>query len=180
MNFYPSSPNHPGRRVAARALIKNLGLVFFLILLLESGAALAESKSGHLGIGISNQLANQLPAFSCKLQRTANFGFAVLANFSSDKDHGGHGLAVKMMRTIFEEPQLNFYGGLLVGHVTKKENRVNTIQGIQVDGTLGTEFYFSGLTSIGFSFEMGISVVKRDHLIIKTAGDIFLAAYFYL
>jgi hypothetical protein len=180
MNFCASNiqDQTPQRRIGRLSLLVGLGLV--LLGMLATSPALAESKSGHLGIGVSNQLANDLPAFSLKLQRTANFAFALLGNFSSDKDRGGHGLAVKMMRTIFEEPQLNFYGALLLGHVSKKEDQIDVIRGVQIDGTLGTEFYFSGLTSIGFSFEMGLSVVKRDHLIFKTAGDLLLSAYFYL
>jgi len=160
---------------------RSFGLTLLSVTLLFLAAtAAAESKSGHLGVGVSNQLANNLPAFSLKLQRTANFGFAVLGNFSTDKDSGGHGFALKMMRTIFEEPQLNFYAGLLLGHVARKEAKTYVVKGVQVDATLGTEFYLTGLSSIGFSFEMGVSAVKRDHLIVKTAGDVFLAAYFYI
>ena len=163
-------------------LRRSRGILLIIVIRLAGmvSTAWAESKSGHLGIGVSNQLANDFPAFSLKLQRTANFGFAVLGNFNTDKDQGGQGFAVKMMRTIFEEPQLNFYGAFLVGHVTKKEAKRFVLRGAQIDATLGTEFYFGGLTSIGFSFEMGISVVKRDHFIVKTAGDLLQAAYVYL
>ena len=154
-----------------------LSLICFLILPLT---AHAESKVGHLGVGISNQLANDLPAFSMKLQRTAQYAFALLANFSSSKQHGGSGLAVKLNRTIFEEPQLAFYGSFLAGYVTKKENRHYQVRGIQIDSTLGTEFSLTGLSSIGFSFEVGLRAVKEDHVVIKTAGDVLLAAHFYI
>lgn len=150
------------------------------LLLAFAGESWAESKVGHLGVGISNQLANDLPAFSLKLQRTPQYAFSLLANCSTSKDNGGAGLALKLNRTIFEEPQISFYGSFLVGHVSHKVNKRYQIRGVQIDSTLGAEFSFTGLSSIGFSFEIGLRAVKEDHVVVQTAGDILLAAYFYI
>jgi hypothetical protein len=48
--------------------------------------------------------------------------------------------------------------------------------------TLGTEFSFEGLESIGFSFEFGISINKLDDVRIQTTGNNFVTAgvHFYL
>ena len=144
------------------------------------GLAQAESKIGHLGVGISNQLANKVPAFSLKLQRTAQYSIALLANLNTSKNDGGGGGALKINRTIFEEPQLAFYGSLLAGYVAQKENKHYQMRGMQIDSTLGVEFSLAGLSSVGFNFEVGVRAVKEDHVVVKTAGDVLLAAYFYI
>ncbi len=157
-----------------------LGAILLAGLGLNCSMAWAESKVGHLGVGISNQLANKVPAFSFKLQRTAQYSFAILANCNTSKERGGGGLALKLNRTIFEEPQLAFYGSFLAGYAAQKENGRYLVRGMQIDSTLGAEFSLAGLSSIGFSFEIGLRAVKEDHVVVKTAGDILLAAYFYI
>ena len=58
-----------------------------------------------------------------------------------------------------------------------------TENGYQVDGTLGSEFSFQGLESLGFSFEFGISFNKyQGESRIQTIGVNFIqsAIHFYL
>src|SRR5665647_1138055 len=129
----------------------------FLFLFLIPSLTMAADMRGRLGVGATNQLANGLPALSIKIQQSKTFALGGVLGFQSDQDHTIYGAGVKFYRIIFDEPQLNFYmAGLLA-----KENFVNgasTKDGFQMDGTMGSEFNFSGLESIGFSFEFGFSV----------------------
>ena len=139
-----------------------------------------------MGIGASNQLANDIPAISLKVQQSKTFALGGLLGFESDQDNTIYGAGVKFYRIIFDEPQLNFYmAGLLatLTYLDEEEDKVKS--GYQIDGTLGSEFHFSGLESIGFSFEFGISARDADAergTTIQTLGDQFIraAVHFYL
>src|SRR4051812_15522770 len=86
-------------------------LIFTLFLLptLSWGA----DMRGRLGIGMTNQLANDLPAISLKVQQSKTFAVGGLLGFKRDDDNTLYGAGLKLYRIIFDEPQLNFYlGGL--------------------------------------------------------------------
>jgi hypothetical protein len=86
------------------------------------------------------------------------------------------GLGGKLYRTLFLESNLIFYGGGGIAYVSRS--------GSHAQGSLflGSEFFFSQLPSLGFSFEAG---VRGDNLsgsfAIRTTGDSFLTAgmHFY-
>jgi len=137
---------------------------FFLILIsfVSIHSAMAMDLRSRLGIGASNQLANELPAISFKLQRSKTFALGGLFGFNSDQNHTRYGAGVKFYRIIFDEPQMNFYlaGLFATQNYLTSEDKMKS--GYQVDGTLGSEFHFAGLESIGFSFEFGVSAREVD------------------
>ena len=140
---------------------------------------------GRLGVGMTNQLANDIPAISLKIQQSKTFAIGGLLGFKSDEDATLYGAGVKFYRIIFDEPQLNFYfAGLFASEsYLNEKNKAET--GFQIDGTLGSEFHFQGLESLGFSLEFGVSVRKADEnggTSFQTLGDNFLkaAVHFYL
>jgi hypothetical protein len=63
-------------------------------------------------------------------------------------------------------------------------NKVNQISysGFQFDLSLGSEFHLTGLNSLGFSFEFGVSAFKKKEFIFQTLGDNFIVSevHFYL
>lgn len=158
----------------------------FFILSVFSLSALGADLRGRLGVGATNQLANDIPALSFKIQQNKTYALGGLLGFKTDEDHTLYGAGVKFYRIIFDEPQLNFYfAGLLAtqNYIDETENK--TKSGYQVDGTMGTEFHFTGLESIGFSFEFGVTVRNADSkkgTSIETLGDQLLKAgvHFYL
>jgi hypothetical protein len=159
--------------------------LFLLIFLLPSLASGADLR-GRLGIGATNQLANDIPALSLKIQQSKTFALGGLLGFKADQDNTIYGTGVKFYRIIFDEPQLNFYlSGLLATLNYRDEEKDKLRNGYQIDGTLGSEFHFAGLDSIGFSFEFGLSARKaraQGGTSLETLGDQFLKAgvHFYL
>jgi hypothetical protein len=158
--------------------------VFFLLLahLTLNQSVLARDMRGRLGVGMSNQYVNGIPAVSFKLQKSRAFGIGALVAMELDDNEGGHGAGIKFFRNIFDEPQLHFYSAALFALVADKVNSVDN-SGFQVDLTLGSEFNFVGLESLGFSFEFGISFNNvYDRSVIRTAGYHFVTAgiHFYL
>ena len=138
-----------------------------------------------MGVGASNQLANGLPALSLKIQQSKTFALGGVLGFKSDEDHTLYGVGLKFYRIIFDEPQLNFYMAGLLASENYLDDEDKVKSGYQIDGTLGTEFHFSGLESMGFSFEFGISARNADKdggTSLETLGDQFVkaAVHFYL
>jgi hypothetical protein len=160
---------------------------FFIVLIVLFPALLmAADLRGRMGVGFSNQLANELPAISLKIQQSKTFAIGGLVGFKSDEDATLYGAGIRFYRIIFDEPQLNFYlAGLLATQNYLDPTDDSTKTGYQVDGTLGTEFHLQGIESIGFSFEFGISARNTDPeggSSFQTLGDNFLkaAVHFYL
>lgn len=151
-------------------------------LFLMTSSVFAVERRGRLGVGFSNQLQNELPAVSFKIQRSRSFAFGALLGLSTDDNDGGLGAGIKLYRILFDEPQLNFYTSLL-GAYLRDNNGANASQsGFQFDLTLGSEFSFVGLQSLGFSVEFGVSMNKMNDFVVETtAGGLVVAAvHFYL
>ncbi len=165
--------------------MKHLILFAFLLGIVPAQTFAADLR-GRMGVGASNQLANDLPAVSLKIQQNKTTSIGGLLGFKSDQDQTLYGAGVKFYRIIFDEPQLNFYlAGMFATLNYLDDDREKTKTGFQVDGTLGTEFHFSGLESIGFSFEFGLTARNGDPeggTSFETLGDNFLkaAVHFYL
>jgi hypothetical protein len=158
-------------------------LIFALLLLPQM--LWAADLRGRLGVGMTNQLANDIPAISLKLQQSKTFAVGGLVGFKSDEDATLYGAGVKFYRIIFDEPQLNFYFAGLFASESYLDEKKKSQTGFQIDGTLGSEFNFQGLESLGFSLEFGVSVRKADETggtSFQTLGDNFLkaAVHFYL
>ncbi|PIP94303.1 MAG: hypothetical protein COW00_03470 [Bdellovibrio sp. CG12_big_fil_rev_8_21_14_0_65_39_13] len=160
--------------------MKKLFLCLAMIIILSPNAYATDRRS-RLGVGYTNQLINNLPAISFKLQRSKAFALGGLVGYSNARTGGGHGAGLKFYRNIFDEPQLNFYTALMAALLSQKNPGADK-SGFQVDATLGTEFHFSGLSSIAFSVEFGMSFNKINDFVIETVGNNFLVAgvHFYL
>jgi hypothetical protein len=157
---------------------------FFLVLLaFLTAPAYSADLRGRMGVGATNQLGNQLPALSLKVQHSRATALGAVVGFNANQERTLYGAGVKLYRIIYDEPQLNFYlAGMLA--LQNFQDRNETVNGYQADGTLGTEFHFSGLESIGFSFEFGFSARKAapGGTSFQTVGDQMLTAavHFYL
>lgn len=152
---------------------------FFLI----SPPLFSRDLTGRLGLGLTNQLVNDVPSLSIKLQRSRNIALGVIAGFNmADTADGGFAAGVKLYRLIFDEPQLNFFGATTFAFLKDQVSATTSHTGFEIDFTLGTEFHFSGLESIGFSFEFGLSLNKLEDFVIQTVGSSFVvsAVHFYL
>jgi hypothetical protein len=156
--------------------------LFLILSLLFTLPALGADLRGRVGVGATNQLANGVSALSLKIQRSKTFGLGAILGFKSNEDNTLYGAGVKFYRIIFDEPQLNFYlAGLFATQNYLDEAEGKTKPGLQLDGTLGSEFHFSGMENIGFSFEFGLSARQSDTTgsSFQTLGDQFLKAAFH-
>ena len=117
---------------------------------------------GRLGIGYSGQLQNDIEAVSFKVQRTPSYAVGAMVGFNSSEDNTLYGLGLKYFRILYDEPQLNFYSALGMAFFNYPVDSDETKNGHQFDGTFGTEFHFTGLESLGLSFEFGFSMRQNQ------------------
>ncbi len=160
--------------------------VYFVLLslglfLTASNHAMALEKTNRLGVGMANQLKNDFPSFSFKIQKNRSFAYGGLIGLSTDQTSGGYGVGLKLYRNIFDEPQLNFY---MAGMGAMLSNKIagTSYSGFQFDLSFGSEFHFAGLNSLGFSFEFGVSASKKKEFVFQTLGNHFIVSgiHFYL
>ncbi len=160
-------------------MIKKLTLCLFFLCFTTN--SFSYDKINRLGVGFSNQLKNSFPALSFKLQKNRSFAYGGVASYSSSVDNGGYGVGLKLYKNLFDEPQVNFY---LAGLGALLSNTVNQVSysGFQFDLSFGSEFHFQGLSSIGFSFEFGLSVYNNEKFVFQTLGNNFIVSgvHFYL
>ena len=155
--------------------------VILLFLVIHTPESHALDKVSRLGVGMSNQLQNNIPAISIKMQKNRSFAIGALGGVSTDSEKGGYGVGLKAYRNIFDEPQLNFYLAAMGALLSSKVNSTS-YSGFQFDLSLGSEFHFQGLSSLGFSFEFGASAFKKKEFVFQTLGNNFIvmAIHFYL
>lgn len=160
---------------------KTLTFLGLFLGLLASQNSRAYDKIDRLGVGLSNELKNDISSLSFKIQKNRTFALGGLVGISSNQKTGGYGAGLKFYRNIFDEPQLNFYMTGMAALLSKKINDT-TNSGFQIDAGLGTEFHFTGLNSIGFSFEFGMSANKVQNFSFETMGGSYLVSgvHFYL
>jgi hypothetical protein len=141
----------------------------------------ALEKTNRLGVGMTNQLKNDFPALSFKMQKNRSFAYGGMAGISTSDTNGGYGVGLKIYRNIFDEPQLNFY---MAGAGALLSNKVAGVSksGFQIDLSFGSEFHFTGLNSLGFSVEFGVSANKKGSFVFETLGNNFIVSgvHFYL
>lgn len=154
-------------------------LSFFILIFCSSSYGM--DQRGRLGVGVTQQLKNDLPAISFKLQKSESFAMGGVLGISTSDEKGGYGAGLKFYRIMFDEPQLNFYSSVM-GAMIKKQTTSKEESGFQFDFTLGSEFSFTGLPSLGFSFEFGVSLNKLNDFVVETVGYQFVVAavHFYL
>ncbi|MDO9182909.1 MAG: hypothetical protein Q7U04_10905 [Bacteriovorax sp.] len=159
----------------------HISVFSLLFLMLSASQSFAFDKMNRLGLGMSNQLHNDFPALSFKIQKNRSSAFGGMAGLSTSESSGGYGVGLKFFHNIFDEPQLNFY---MAGMGAILSNKVNntSYSGFQFDLSLGSEFHFTGLNSIGLSFEFGVSAFKKKEFVFQTLGNNFIvsAIHFYL
>lgn len=157
-----------------------LFILFVAMVTLETSYAV--DRRGRLGAGISNQLLlDNVPSVSFKLQTARTTSVGLMFALDTDDD-GGLGSGLKISQNFFEEPQLVFYGAFLGAFLNDKRLVGEDQSGFQFDFTLGSEFSFSGLKSLGFHFEFGVSLNKLEKFRVQTVGSqlLVMGIHFYL
>lgn len=152
--------------------------VFILILGVLAGPALAKDLKGNLGIGFNSQFSPQdVDSLSGKywinnelaVQGLLGFNYS---NASDELDMGG-----KVYFKIKDEENLHVdaIAGLGFARVDPDKGSAETATWINVG--IGIEYFFSGLPNLGFSTEVGFTIMDYDDdTSFGTTADSFVGA----
>ncbi len=144
---------------------------FVVALSLTASTASAKDLSHRLGIGFKNQFGAELPGIALQYYPGADLGLSAVLAVDTQKDNSKFGLMAKLHRVIFHEDNLHFYMGAGAGILSVENNGKND-SGFELLGFGGTEFFFSGIENLGFSFEVGVGVTSlSSNVRFRTIGD---------
>lgn len=145
-------------------------ILFFATLIFATNA-FSKDLTNRLGVGFKNQFAEDIKSIALQYYPSASYGVSGAVGIDTEKNNSRFGMMFKFYRIVFTEKQLNFYTGAGAGILSGEVNGQNS-SGFELNGYVGSEFFFAGLDNLGFMFEAGIGVVNRSNgTRFRTYGD---------
>lgn len=146
-------------------------VLVFLFVASLSPQALSKEMPQRLGVGLKDNTSESIPSLA--IVYNLNGMTAVTGGLGVDtkKDYSKFQINGGIRHIIFHENQLHFYAGGQLGLVTLENPTDNKNTGFEANVILGTEFFFTGLENVGFSFEGGIGLSTVAHTRIRTIAD---------
>lgn len=141
--------------------------------LMYSPNAEAKDLTNRLGIGYSNQFSTDLPSIAARYYPSQDIAISGALGLYTGTANSKFGFMAKVHRVVFPEDNMNFYMGAGAGLLSNKVTANNTNEsGFELLGFAGAEFFFTGLDSLGFSFEAGVGIVSvSSGVTFRTIGD---------
>lgn len=156
-------------KIQSWTLKVTVGLV--LGLCLAPSVSWGKDLTHRLGVGYKNQFVYDLPSVAVQYYPVPSTGLSAALGVDTQTDNSSFGLMVKMHRIVFTEQQMNFYMGAGLGLISSEVAQKND-SGFELNTFLGAEFFFTGLESLGFSFEAGVAVTSlSEGTRFRTIGD---------
>lgn len=152
----------------------------YLTAFLFTTVSFAKDMSQRLGVGIQNNTSQSLPSLG--LVYNVNSNFAMTGGFGVDtqKDYSAMQLQAGIRHVIFHENNLHFYAGGQVGLVNYENPTDGKSSGFEANLIMGTEFFFTGLDNVGFTFEGGLGLSSVKNTRVRTiANDPFKAGIIF-
>jgi hypothetical protein len=176
-NFRSGRDKRPGAIIAIGGIMSKLIL---LLIVLFSGFAQAKELTNRLGVGFRNTYAFEMPAAAVSYYPNADYGVIGALGLDTQNEYSKFGLTGGLRRFIFREENMNFFMGGTASMVSQ-ELAGETSSGFELAAIVGSEFFLSGLDSLGFNIETGIGVTNVKKVRFRTFGDSFLRAgiFFY-
>ncbi len=141
--------------------MKFTALLASLTLLLITANANAVDLTNRLGVGYKNQFSTNLPSLAAQYYPSNSLGFSAALGIDTESENSKFGLMLKAYKVIFTERQMNFYMGAGAG-ILSLEQAGESESGFEINAFVGGEFFFTGLESLGFTFETGVSILSID------------------
>ncbi|MFN8792238.1 MAG: organic solvent tolerance protein [Bdellovibrionales bacterium] len=153
-------------------LFSALGLL--TLILLGASAAHAKDLANRLGVGIKNNNSFDVPAVAAVYYPNADVGLTGSLGVDTAEDNSAFAFNVGIRRILFRENQMNFYYGGQAGLVNRETPTAtgsDQDSGFELNVVFGAEFFFTGLESLGFTFEAGAGLTSMDETRFRTIAD---------
>ncbi|WP_413578636.1 organic solvent tolerance protein [Bdellovibrio sp. HCB290] len=154
-------------------MLKVLALVFAVL----TGVSVAEAKdlTNRLGVGVKSHSTLDLPELAVVYNPSSEIQVTGGLGIDTQKDQSKFAAMAGVRRIVFKEQNMNFYMGGTIGLLNWEElNDAGTREkqsGFELDAVFGGEFFFTGLESLGFTFEGGVGVISADNVRFRTIAD---------
>lgn len=134
-------------------------------------SAQAKELTNRLGVGVkTNTSVDNLPSLAAAYYPNPDFGLTAALGIDTRKDNSKFGITGGVRRIIFRELNLNFYMGGKLGLINN-EVAGSKESGFELAAVFGTEFFFPGIDSLGFSFEGGLGVISTGTTRFRTIAE---------
>ena len=153
--------------------------IFLLVMSVIAMGSVATAKdlTHRLGVGFKNNTSVSIPSlagvyyYSKDLAFTASVGLDTQKNASTFQASGG------ARYIMFFENNMNAYVAGQFG-VINSEDATGKATGVEILGTGGVEFFFTGLENLGFTIEAGLGLSTLRNTRMRTVADDPLRAGF--
>ncbi len=139
--------------------------VYFAALFISS-ISFSKPMPQRLGLGIKNNTTQSIPSLAVVYNINNDMAVTSGLGFDTQRDYSSSQINLGIRHVIFHETNLHFYGGGQAALVSYEDPINGKKTGFEADLVLGTEFFFSGLENVGFTFEggMGLSTVYNTRV----------------
>ncbi|MEJ2095857.1 MAG: hypothetical protein P8Y38_01670 [Deltaproteobacteria bacterium] len=157
---------------------KIIAIVACCVLAFTTVNGFAKDLKGSLGIGFNSQLSPQgVDSISAKYWFNNELCLQGLVGFRYTDDVDETDIGAKINFKIKDEENLHVDAivGIGFAHVNPDEGDSDTAT--WMSGGVGIEYFFSGLPNLGFSTEVGLTVLDYDNdTAFGTSADTFVGA----
>jgi len=152
--------------------------VFVLVLVLMASPVMAKDLKGNLGVGFNSQFSpHDVDSISGKYWINNELGVQGLLGFKYSDSRDEIDLGGKVYFKIKDEENMHVdaIGGLGFARVDPDKGDTETATWLSVG--VGLEYFFSGLPNLGFSTEVGLTIMDYDDdTSFGTTADSFIGA----
>jgi len=133
-------------------------LSVYLSAFLVGSISFSKPMPQRLGLGIKNNTAQSIPSLAIVYNINNDMALTGGFGFDSRRDYSTSQVNIGIRHAIFHETNLHFYGGGQAAIVSYEDPTNGKKSGFEANLVLGTEFFFSGLENVGFTFEGGLGL----------------------
>ncbi len=148
--------------------MKIMRIVFLMAL--GSQVLFAKELGNRLGIGIKNNTSEDVPSVAVVFFPNNDFAVTGGMGIDTQKNQSKFAFTGGVRKILFRENQMNFYFGGQLG-IVNFENAGDKQNGFELNALFGGEFFFTGLESLGFSFEGGAGIASLKEVRFRTVAD---------
>lgn len=145
--------------------------ITLILLVLTTSMVNAKDLTHRLGLGLKNNTSESLPSLAAAYYYSKNYAFTGSLGMDTKKNYNSMQLSAGVRKMIYFEDQLNFYMSAQLGMISSENPVDGKANGIEMLALFGTEFFFAGLDSLGFTLEAGVGVSTLRNTRVRTVAD---------
>jgi hypothetical protein len=145
--------------------------VLVAALLLLSGPVQAKNLVHRLGVGLKNNTSENLPSLAAVYYASQDYAFTGGVGVDTKSGYSAMQIHAGIRKMVYFENNLNFFVGAQAGLLSYENPIDGKNNGLDIMATFGSEFFFTGLENLGFTFEAGLDMTTAKGTRIRTVAD---------